>query len=568
MARRDKAQIALREELDHKKGALWADTERQAFISRSRDICDYMLPQASSLLCADPAAADAKWKNIFDTTATDALEISVAGHMNHATPIGDRFMSLVLRGVDEEEQDQDATVWLRRVAKRMMATAHQANTRAAFTLLTRDCLAFGGGVNIVDEDDVYTWWHHHVAVGEYALAANKRGQINTLYREVRMTLDQMVERFGLEALSSELQREWKDPSKRSQSKTLAHAIEPRKNAQAGKDGKPVPAVAMPWRSVYWEMESKKQDGILSESGYRLFPVLAPRYAVQGSSGLYGYGPGCVALSHVRSLQHRHHRLAECIDWQTLGLIMAPTTAQGNPQFRPGGRVLVDSPNPNPVRNVADNNANLQHLLLDIENVREQIKKALHADTFTMISSMDEAMTATEVSERRQEKFDILGPKTARLIDEMPRPWVDIVFDYMQQKAGALPDAPPSIIEMGATIDPEFESTLAKSARTQRIMNLRGFVADVAFVAKNLDPQAVYKIKTTPIVGDFAEAYDVDPDNIRSDEEAQQIADARAKAQAQADQIAMAEQGAKAVQAAGSVRTDEPNLVTAMARGAA
>lgn len=565
-----KGPIARREECDYRLKALFGSEERQAFLNRSRDICDYMLPHASSLLCNSPSQADERWRHIFDTAATEALDISVAGHMTYATPIGVGWLSLALRNEPELAEVGEVKAFLAELSSRMISIAQQSNTEQDFQLLTRDCLAFGGAASVIDDDDIYTIWHHYVPVGDYAIGANFRGQVDTLYRELRITLRQAVDEFGLEKLCADSRhkyllgaRHWDDPI------TIVQAIEPRPGGKRfDDDGKPMPALQMPWRSIYWEKDSKKDDGVLRESGYRVFPVLAPRYSTQGR-GLYGYGPGCVALSHVRSLQHRHHRLAEVIDWKSKGLFTAPTTASGQAnQWRPGGRVLVDSPNPQPIRNVVDNNADINHLLMDIQDVREQIRRVLHADTFTLLSSIDaKNVTAEAVLQKKQEKFDILGPLTARLLNEMPRPWVDITYAAMEAKR-LIPPVPQVLLERRAQVDPEFESVLAKSAKSQKLASLSGFTGFVANVAAGIDKRALHKIKAFGLVNEAAKTFDISQDALRSDDEAQRIADAEAQAQAAADEIAMGAQRAQTVRDIGSVSTSEPNLVSdSLRRGA-
>lgn len=558
-----KPALKAREECEYRLQALFQDQERQAFITRARDICDYMLPHASSLLCNSPSQADERWRHIFDTTATEALDISVAGHMTYATPIGVGWLSLVLRNEPDLVDDGEVKAFLQELARRQVTIAQQSNTEADFKLLLRDSLAFGGGASIVDDDDLHTIWHHYVPVGDYALGANFRGQIDTLYRELRVTLKQAADEFGVQNLCAESQRKYALGAKHwDEQIDIVHAIEPRSGGKVkGEDGKPMPSTMMPWRSIYWEKNSKKHDGVLREGGYRVFPVLAPRYDTQGR-GLYGYGPGCIALSHVRSLQHRHHRLSEVIDWQTKGLFSAPTLAAGQAnQWRPGGKVLIDSPNQQPIRNVTDNNARLDHLLADIENVREQIRRVLHADTFTLLSSIDaKDVTAEAIREKRQEKMDILGPLTARLLNELPRPWVDIVFAAMEAR-GMVPPAPQVLIDRRVKIDPEFESVLAKAAKSQKMSALSGFTGFVGVIAQTLDQRALHKIKSFAIVNAAAKTFDVDADLIRSDAEAQAIADSQAAAQSEADAIEMGATRAGAIRDVGSVKTTEPNLMT-------
>jgi hypothetical protein len=564
MARRSGAQaagaIARREEAEHRFQALWANEERLAHEARCRDIVDLILPHASSLLCTSPEHAADRQRHIFDTTATEALTVSVAGHMTYATPMGVGWLSLTLRNEPDLAEDGEVKAFLKELGRSQMAIGQQSNTEADFKTLTRDCLAFGGGASIVDEDDKYTIWHHNVPVGTFAIDVNFRGQVDTLYREFRLTLREAAKWFGPANLPQELRTRFEQGSKNwNEPVHIIQGIEPREGGKRfSDDGTPVPATRMPWRSIYWVRDSKKDDGILRESGYRVFPVLAPRYDIQGN-GIYGYGPGPMALAHVRSLQHLENRRAEVVDWQTKGMFSAPTEALGSNQWRPGGRVL--SNNPQGIKNVVDNQARLDHLLAMKADFREQIRRVLHADTFTLLSSIDaKDVTAEAIREKRQEKMDILGPQTARLISELPRPWVDIVFDVQQAK-GLLPQIPQVLQQRRVVIDPEFESVLAKAAKSQRISSLSGFMSVVGAAAQTIDKRALHKVKSFGIVNEAAKTFDVDPSMVRSDEEAQSIADAEAKAQAQADATQIGNMRAKSLQAVGAVSTAEPNLAT-------
>jgi hypothetical protein len=198
----------------------------------------------------------------------------------------------------------------------------------------------------------------------------------------------------------------------------------------------------------------------------------------------------------------------------------------------------------------------------IQSTQGLIRSALHADTFSLMSSIKPSdMVVDAVRALRQEKFDVLGPLTARLLNEMPRPWVDIAYDYMQA-AGKVPPMPRALIERGAVIDPEFESVLAKSAKTQRIDALGGFVAHMGAAAQTIDKRILHKVKSFGLANEFAKTFDIAPDVLRSDDEAQEIANAEAEAQAQADAVAMGEQKAGSLAAVGSVKLSEPNLATA------
>ncbi len=556
----DLANQELREEVGHRQAALFASQERQTFHMRCQDVVNYILPHAGTLFCREPGIAEARWQHILDTEASYCLDVATNGLVSYMAPPGGQWMGLVERDPDIAEIPA-VKEWLGKVSDRMLSLFGQSNTYNSLRTLKRDSQAFGGGVQIVDFDDIYTLWHYPVQAGEYAIAADERGLIDTLYRELTMTVRQLVRKFGEENCSTQVQRMWKNGRKEwDRPVKVFHCIEPREDASSLPYDQPQGALDMPWRSVYWEADAPKTDGVLRESGYRLFPVLAPRMDTIGT-GIYGYGPGPMCVPHVRSLQHRHHRLAENIDWKTDPMKVLPTSARGQEgMFRPGGHMFADMANPESVRAAWENRTDLSHLLLDIEDVRKQIRRFWNVDAFLMFASIDRAnTTAAEIYERRQEKIDILGPQTARLFNEILRPLADIAFAYMQMK-GMLPQPiPRELLERGAAIDPEFDSVLAKSAKSSKIAAQSQFTSYALAIAQ-ADPSVVHVVDTAALIREQADLTGVTPKAIRSEEKVAELNEAAAQQAAAMQQVAAQEQLSKATKNYATSPTDTNNAL--------
>lgn len=561
-----KRQLAVREECEYRKDPLWNNRERQHFLTRARDIVDYMLPHAGPIMGEkDGKGADARWKNIFDTCATEALNVSTAGLMTYATPPGGEWRSLKIRGL---AKPSDATKqWLGKVDDDMEGVFGQSNLYQTFYLLYRDLIGFGQGCAIVDYDPTYTLWCYQVPIGDYALAASFRGQIDTLYRELVMPLRAVVKRWGKEALSKELRARWeRDKSKCWETPiTIVQAIEPRpeeyrQSEEAKKDKLPELSEELPWRSVYWEKDTGKHEGLLSEKGYEIFPVLAPRYDVM-PGGVYGYGPGCIALAHIRALQHRHFRLGTLIDWDTDPGLILPTRLQGR-WFGPGSREYADGVTD--VQTVKPN-GKADLLLADINDVRRQIKAAMGSDVYSVVSGLQTSNVREEhIRALVEEKRTILGPQTARSFDELPRPAVDIGYSYMV-KAGkitpeSLPEEVKKLAQSGGEIDVEFEGVLARSAAAFKRAATDSFVLGAAALVE-VFPEIRHKVRVFDVANEIHETSGAAPNLLRSDEEAEERSKAEAAARAQAEAVAQGAVKAKSLADVGGISTTEPNLAT-------
>jgi hypothetical protein len=143
-------------------------------------------------------------------------------------------------------------------------------------------------------------------IGSYMIALNDRLKCDTLYRELPMTIRQCVQQFGLDNCSQTIKTLW-DRGSYETPVEITHAIEPNHNRATGMQN----AKDKPFRSVYFE-SGKTDDTLLRESGFDEFPVMAPRWDVEGDD-VYGYSPGMDALGLVKGLQFSEKRKAEALD---------------------------------------------------------------------------------------------------------------------------------------------------------------------------------------------------------------------------------------------------------------
>jgi hypothetical protein len=198
---------------------------------------------------------------------------------------------------------------------------------------------------------------------------------------------------------------------------------------------------------------------------------------------------------------------------------------------------------NAVRTAFDVNLRLDHLLLDLQDVRQRINSAFHADLFLFLSSMRGGkgqMTAREVAEIHEEKLLMLGPVVENVENELLQPMVDITFDAMLE-AGILPPPPPEL--QGQEINTEFIGLLSQAQRQVSMGSVDRLVGAVASIAAaKQDPSVWDKIDTDKAIDKAAGYLGVDPEIIRGDDEVEQIRTARAQqqqAQAQAEAAAQA-----------------------------
>jgi hypothetical protein len=539
-----------------RKSALW--TERSSWITHWREISDYQQPRAGRFVVTDRNRGDKRANHILDNTAVFGARTLAAGLMSGVTSPARPWFRLEIQDKDLMESGPVKT-WLHDTMVLLRAIFTSSNTYRSLHTIYEELGLFGTAASIVLPDFENVIHHYPLTVGEYALAINSKGEVDTLCREFQLTVAQMVEQFGRENCSVTVRNLYDRANYDAWVDTI-HLIEPRKNRDPSKRD----ARNMRFASCYLEPGKDQNDQFLSESGFERFPALAPRWVVTGND-IYGTSPGMECLGDVKQLQHQQLRKGQAIDYQVNPPLQVPTKYKEASKARlPGGVFYVDSMGTQQgVRSAFEVQLNLQHLMLDIQDVRERIRSAYYADLFLMLASDNRSgITATEVAERHEEKLLMLGPVLERLHNELLSPLIDLTFDYAE-RAGILPPPPPEL--QGMELNVEFISVLAQAQRAVSVNGMERLLSTAVNLAP-VKPEVLDKINFDQVVDDMADAFGVNPSLVLPDNEVAAIRQQRAAAmQAQAS-AATAPQVVESAKTASEINTDQLRDVMGMLQG--
>lgn len=530
--------------------------ERESWMTHWKEISDHLLPRSGRFFVEDRNRGDKRHNNIYDSTGTRALRVLAAGMMAGMTSPARPWFRLT---TSDPQLDESAAVkaWLADVTRLMQMVFAKSNTYRALHSMYEELGAFGTASTIVLADYTSVIHHYPLTTGEFAMAADPRGQINTLYREYQMTVAQTVREFGRNNCSLTVQNLF-DRGALEQWVTVMQAIEPRVDRDLTKrDDR-----NMAWKSVYFEQGSN-DDQILRESGFREFPALCPRWAVSGGD-IYGNSPAMETLGDIKQLQHEQLRKAQGIDYKTKPPLQAPTSMKSRDvDTLPGGISFVDASAPNGgIRSAFEANIDLSHLLADIQDVRERIKGGFYADLFLMLANgTNPQMTATEVAERHEEKLLMLGPVLERMHNEILDPLIEMAFSRMVE-AGIVPPPPEEL--QGMELNVEFVSMLAQAQRAIATNSVDRFVGNLGAVA-GIKPEVLDKFDADRWADAYADMLGIDPELIVPGEQVALIRQQRAEAAKAQQQAALISQGADTAQKLGSVDTSKQTALTDVTR---
>lgn len=511
-------------------------SERASWWAHWKEISDYLLPRSGRFFIQDRDKGWRRHNNIYDSTGTRALRVLAAGMMSGMTSPARPWFRLTTNNPDLD-QNGNVKVWLSQVQRLMLDIFQKSNTYRALHSMYEELGAFGTAASIVLPDFDNVIHHYPLTCGEYCIATDYQGNVNTLYREFQKTVHELVTEFGIDNVSPAVKSMYEAGSL-DQWVTIVHAIEPRTDRDPSKkDSK-----NMPFRSCYFELNGEKGK-YLREGGFKRFPALAPRWATAGGD-IYGNSPGMEALGDIKQLQHEQLRKAQGIDFKTKPPLQVPTSMKNRDiETLPGGISFVDvATGSQGIKTAFEVNIDLSHLLQDIQDVRQRIQGSFYADLFLMLANNTESrMTATEVAERHEEKLLMLGPVLERLQNELLDPLIEMTFDYMVE-AGIVPPAPDEL--QGMDLNVEFVSMLAQAQRAVGTNSIDRFVSSMGLVAQ-AKPEVLDKLDADKWADHYADMLGVDPELVIPSDEVAKIRQARAQQQAQAAQMQAIEQAAGA-----------------------
>ena len=527
-------------------------SERSSWVNHWSEIAGYLLPRSGRFLVSDRNKGQKKHNNIYDSTATRALRVLGAGLMGGATSPARPWFRL---GTPDPElmKFEPVKLWLNDVNVRMLYVFQRSNTYRALHSMYEEMGAFGTAASVFMDSYENVVHHYPLTIGEYALATDYTGRVNTLFREFDKTVSDLVAEFGYENCSARV-RSMYDQGNYDKWVTVLHAIQPRYERDMNKKD----AKNMAFSSCYHELGAG-DDTILRESGMKSFRALTPRWAVTGGD-VYGHGPGMEALGDIKQLQHEQLRKAECIDYQTKPPLQVPAGMKDRDLDRlPGGISFIDNmANGATVKTMFDVRLDLNHLLMDIQDVRNRVNETFYTNLFMMLANQSDArMTATEVAERHEEKLLMLGPVLERLHNELLDPMINLTFERMIE-ANLVPPPPEEL--QGQDLNVEFVSMLAQAQRAVATNGVDRFMLNLGQVAQ-FKPDVLDKIDTDAWADSYSDMLGVDPHLIVGSDKVALVRKARNEANAKMQQSAMLEQSANAANKLANAPTQGKNALT-------
>jgi len=491
-------------------------------------------------------------QEVFDDTAMLARNLLVDGMVGYLCSRNQPWFALELPGkfnfprtsgmrswngqrVDSYPQVQK---WLQDSQTVMYSAFNRSNFYDVITEFISDGATTGIGYLLTEEDissarDVFTVPHYR----ECFIAENQYGQVDTIYRVYKMTLRQLMQKFGeaaMKRVDDNFEQDYK--SNMFTEREVLHAIYPR----ADYDPNRIDARHKQFESIWvyrqrgriievnGSLSSIPGDQVkaLSVGGYDTMPMIAWRWR-KNSDEVYGRGPAhdafvSIALANQmgRTNLITAHQAAE-------PPLVAYSDQRGAIQRGPAGITYLEA-------NRGDIRARMpQQLITGIpqlpfnvefqDRVRQVINQFFHTDVFMMMSQISQQHgngrpVVEQIAELQSEKAAILGTRVGNLQSEAFDPLIYRVYS-IEAAAGRIPTPPDIFLEsVHGPVEIQYLGMLAQAqTRLSKVRSITSFLQLAGQVAQ-FDPTVPHYVNSEYVLRELGDAVNVPVSCMRTSEE--------------------------------------------------
>lgn len=483
-------------------------TQRALWMPHWLDLAKYVLPDAERFdrmfatapavaldsVALEPVAAR-RSKEIYDMTSLWAVDRGAAGTQSLVMPQTSTWHDLTTDdpfgaepSIEEEQFYQRLRDYLFRI---------RGNPRSGFWPATKAamrCLwGFGTSVKFVSPrsrpgmpaDASAPISYVFVPLSENHLATNFEGVVDTNYRLFTKSARQCVAEWG-DACSEKVRKAAASEKDKDKPIQIIHAVYPREErGYGGNTNKDAP-----WASCFIEPDNRH---LIGESGYWEFPYVVDHWQ-KNTQGPYAEGPVSLCIAEVKSLQLLSKTMLRGAQQSVDPPLIAHANTSGvrldlNPRAVNYGFMSESgSPLAAPILTA---NPQLAETVLTLK--REQVETMLYARLWTTIIDSERQQTAYEVSVKRQEQADMIGPVGTSLQSGLSF-MIDREIGILQRMGafdpGSALEPPESLI--GRDFGPRFTSPLDRARRIGELQGATQLVT-IAFEVAQAFPGALDRI---------------------------------------------------------------------------
>lgn len=484
----------------------------------------------------DPAQAMRRDSRDLDNTCRQAITVFSSGMLSGVSPASDQWFALRVAdrsGGEDLQKFRPVAAWLEQVENVFRRDfihknfyTQQVSSYKHLGLYGMQCMLVGENPGIRGGGTYY----RDVPVDEVYIANDYAGRVNCVYREMLMTLQNVVEKFGKGNLSPELQQRLKQKNANMHELiTIVHAVLQKAPGYENIIGNN----QLEYASYYFE---PGEEHLISEGGFESLPYIVTRAYSDGRSP-YSISPGTLALSDVLMINEIKRLMLQAGQQSVVppmllpdrGLVRRLNYAPGAMNlYRKDGSVSVEDFKP--LQLVGEFKLGMDLM----QQAQKDVNAAFFVDLFMMIHNRTATgkgtPTAMEIEQLASEKSFLLAPILINQQQENFNRLFERVFEIKKKEPGAIPPAPRELKD--AELEIEYVSPLVRAQRNMQTQQMLQGLQELHLLAEAY-PQVADILDGEALARKVLENRGMPQSCIRSSEELAQMREAARQAQEQA-----------------------------------
>ena len=490
----------------------------------------YIRPNDTEINTIDQTEGRERFDRVYSSTAVIAAP-RLASHLTaNVTPSKLQWFNYEAPTEDVQDLTSDDRDWLQDEALKIFKSIQSSNFGGEILKFWLEATVYGtGAIQSMEHPKLGgEFLFHTIPYGEYVMDEGEDGLVSRFDREFRWTLDKIVQKWGMDNISPNWQRDFEHNP--FQLKQLVQMIKPsqKEDHQFG-----VPS-NRPWAFYVMDMQNKH---ILEASGFQEHPVHVGRWFQAAGEDL-GRGPGHDVLADIRS----DNEIAR-LGLNNLAIsVYPPMIAKhegvlGQPVLRPAAlNWVMEQGDLVPWQNAAR---------LDLQQYGQQLLKlsidrAFYQDLINITQNQPQGKTpisATQINANIDIMLPIIGPFLAKIEHEMMIPMLNRL-NGIKQRAGKVTDLPPGLLAMlqaaGGLLGLQIKGPIARAIKKQQADAVDAVITRFNSVSA-VWPEFVDKVNVDRVGKIWVDAENAPIEMLNTEDEEQAIRDQRAKAKEQAQE---------------------------------
>ena len=468
-----------------------AKSRRDAWQSLWQECYDYALPQRESFGAS--GIGRNKTSHLYDRTAVDSVEQLAASLLGNLTPPWSQWFGFTPGPEMSAEDAQLLSPALEKAARLMQSHLDRSNFTTEIHQCFLDVIVGGTATLLFEESQIggYSAFRFKsIPLAEAALEEGARtGRLDTIYREVSMSVAEMQDRFADIVLPS---------------KIIAQS-EKDKNAQFSVLETVIPN-GLAYDYAAFLIEDISNPILLATGSFSQTPFISFRW-MKSPGEIYGRSPVMKSLPDIKTANKVVELILKNASIAASGIWQADDDGVlnlANIELLPGTIIpkAVGSNGLTPLQ--MPSNFDVSQIVL--EDLRSRIRHALMVDRLGMIGQRQ--MTATEVLERSSEMALLLGATYGRMQSELLTPLIQRAYNILRRR-GEVPD----IDIDGRLVSLDYRSPLALGQGQSNIQNTLYWINTVL----SMGPEAATAINLSAAARQLGKALGVPSDLIREND---------------------------------------------------